>query len=82
MEAPDERTHDFRTVPHICGVPRYMFRSAIGHAVRAILQRLRGRAAESFEDQLWLSFFAGVVRQRWSDRQTPIGTVTALDAQP
>lgn len=78
MEAPDERTHDFTKVPHVAGVPRYMFRSAIGHAVRAVSQTLRGRAAEAFEHQLWLSFFAGVVRQRWSDRQIPAGT--ALNA--
>jgi glycosyltransferase involved in cell wall biosynthesis len=74
MEAPDERTHDFAKVPHIAGVPRYMFRSAIGHLARAIARTLRGRTAEAFEHELWLSFFAGVVRQRWTDRLTPIGT--------
>ena len=80
MEAPDEQTHDFQQVPHVAGVPRYMFRSAIGHAVQALSHKLRGRSDEAFEHELWLLFFAGVVRQRWSDRQTPIGTPTALKA--
>jgi glycosyltransferase involved in cell wall biosynthesis len=76
MEAPDERTHDFKRVPHIAGVPRYMFRSALGHAVQAVSRTARGRTAEAFEHELWLSFFAGVVRQRWSDRLEPIGEGT------
>ena len=81
MEAPDEQTHDFRKVPHIAGVPRYLFRTAIGHVAQAVKQKLRGRTAEAFEHELWLSFFAGVMRQRWTDRRSPIGTATALNVQ-
>lgn len=74
MEAPDEQTHDFSKVPHIAGVPRYMFRNAIVHARQAVSQKVRGRTAEAFEHELWLSFFAGVLRQRWTDRMTPVGS--------
>jgi glycosyltransferase involved in cell wall biosynthesis len=72
MESPDERTFDFATIPHVAGVPRYMFRSALHHAAQAIVQAQRGRSAEAFEHELWLCFFAGVLRQRWADRQAPI----------
>jgi glucosyl-dolichyl phosphate glucuronosyltransferase len=81
MEAPDEQTHDFAKVPHVAGVPRYLFRTALGHARQAISKTMRGRAAEAFEHELWLSFFAGVMRQRWSDRLTPVGSARALNLQ-
>jgi glycosyltransferase involved in cell wall biosynthesis len=81
METPDEQTHDFAKVPHVAGVPRYMFRSAAHHAAQAIAKQIRGHAAEAFEHELWLSFFAGVVRQRWNDRSAPIGGA-ALNLQP
>jgi glycosyltransferase involved in cell wall biosynthesis len=77
MEAPDEQTFDFSNVPHIAGVPRYMFRGALYHVREAFRHALRGRPAESFEHELMLCFFAGVVRQRWADRQIPVGSSSA-----
>jgi glycosyltransferase involved in cell wall biosynthesis len=71
MESPEERTLDFSTVPHIAGVPRYMFRRALYHAREALRARLRRRPAEAFEHESWLWFFAGVLRQRWNDRLMP-----------
>ena len=73
MESPDERTFDFSTVPHLAGVPRFMFRNALTHLVQMIKVGAAGRSAESFEHELWLCFFAGVLRQRWQDRLTPVG---------
>jgi glycosyltransferase involved in cell wall biosynthesis len=73
MESPDEQTFDFSTVPHLAGVPRFMFRSALHHVVEMIKCAASGRSAESFEHELWLCFFAGVVRQRWADRLVPVG---------
>ena len=72
MESPDERTLDFSAVPHLAGVPRFMFRSALTHAVQMIGCAVTGRSAESFEHELWLCFFAGVLRQRWQDRLRPV----------
>jgi GT2 family glycosyltransferase len=68
MESPDEQTHDFSRVPHLAGVPRYMFRSAAQHLRQAVTHTLRGRRGEAFEHELWLCFLAGIVRQRWTDR--------------
>jgi glycosyltransferase involved in cell wall biosynthesis len=73
MESPDERTFDFSTVPHLAGVPRFMFRNALSHFAQMIGRAVTGRSAESFEHELWLCFFAGVLRQRWQDRLMPVG---------
>jgi len=68
MEKPEQSSIDFTRVPHIAGVPRYMFRSATVALKDTIAAALRDPAA-SFERELWLWFFAGVVKQRWKDRQ-------------
>jgi GT2 family glycosyltransferase len=68
MEAPEETTLDFRAVPHVAGVPRYLFRRAIEHAFAAIRGALRRDAVAAFDHELWLWFFAGIVAQRWKDR--------------
>jgi glycosyltransferase involved in cell wall biosynthesis len=80
MESPDERTYDFATVPHVAGVPRYLFRSALQRLRAMTLATLRGRQAEAFEHELWLCFFVGLLRQRWNDRSAPIGDVAAIGA--
>jgi hypothetical protein len=33
MEAPEQTTLDFSTVPHIAGVPRYLYRKALSHVL-------------------------------------------------
>ena len=42
MEAPERTTLDFRTVPHVFGVPRYLYRKALGE--RGELARRHGQA--------------------------------------
>jgi len=65
MEAPERTTIDFRTVPHIFGVPRYLYRKALASIVTWVTAALRGDAVASFDHELWVWFFAGIVRQRW-----------------
>jgi glycosyltransferase involved in cell wall biosynthesis len=67
MEAPEQTTLDFSTVPHICGVPRYLYRKALAAGAAWLRMTMRGRVLEAFEHETWLWFFAGVVRQRWAD---------------
>ena len=67
LENPEESTVDISKVPHICGVPRYMFRRALVTARQWLFATIRRREAEAFEHETWLWFFAGVVRQRWKD---------------
>jgi glycosyltransferase involved in cell wall biosynthesis len=67
MEAPEQTSMDFSRVPHIFGVPRYLYRKALGALgawLRATLQRNQLRA---FDHETWLWFFAGILRQRWKD---------------
>jgi glycosyltransferase involved in cell wall biosynthesis len=67
MEAPEQTTLDFSTVPHIFGVPRYLYRKALAAAAGWLRMTVRGRGLEAFAHETWLWFFAGIVRQRWAD---------------
>jgi glycosyltransferase involved in cell wall biosynthesis len=72
MEAPERTTLDFSKVPHVAGVPRYLYRkalSSIGSWLRATLKR---DAVAAFDHEVWLWFFAGIVRQRWVDTRTRV----------
>jgi glycosyltransferase involved in cell wall biosynthesis len=69
MESPESTALDFSKVPHIAGVPRYLFRTCIKKFLSiwtAIVQR---DPIARFENELWIWFFAGILRQRWKDRQ-------------
>jgi glycosyltransferase involved in cell wall biosynthesis len=70
MEAPEQTTLDFSTVPHIFGVPRYLYRKALAAATGWLRMSLAGRPLEAFEHETWLWFFWGIVRQRWTDTRT------------
>jgi glycosyltransferase involved in cell wall biosynthesis len=65
MEAPERTTIDFRTVPHVLGVPRYLYRKALGCAASSVIKRFRGDTIGAFDDELWVCFFAGILSQRW-----------------
>ena len=72
MQAPEETGLDFTKVPMIFGVPRYMYRSLVRSVGAMMNDKVRGKYASSFEHELGLWFFVGVLRQRWKDRkQTP-----------
>ncbi len=66
MEAPERTTMEFRSVPHVFGVPRYLYRKALSSAFTWLTAGLRGDTAASFDHELWVWFFAGIVRQRWT----------------
>jgi glycosyltransferase involved in cell wall biosynthesis len=72
MESPEETALDFSQVPHLAGVPRYLFRTALNHSLAAGRAYARRDAAKAFDHELWLWFFAGVVKQlSRSTRATP-----------
>lgn len=64
MEAPERTTIDFSKVPHVLGTPRYLYKKAARAAAGWMRATLARDAARSFEHELWLCFFAGIVRQR------------------
>jgi len=72
MDSPDHSRLDFSKVPQIAGVPRYMYRTLARHAKDLVGAQLRGDAVAAFEHEVWLCFFAGIARQRWSERKVVI----------
>ncbi len=69
MESPEQSTLDYSKVPHVAGVPRYMFRSLGRAAANMLRAAARRDPVATFEHELWLWFFAGIVEQRWKDRK-------------
>ena len=72
MNAPDNSTLDFSKVPQIAGVPRYLYRTLAGEISGLIRAWLRRDKVAAFEHELWLWFFAGIAKQRWSERKVAI----------
>ena len=72
MESPESTELDFSTVPHIAGVPRYMFRTYLQSFFSMIRAFVRADTVGTFEHELGLWFFAGVIKERWKDRRQPI----------
>jgi glycosyltransferase involved in cell wall biosynthesis len=71
MQAPEEMSLDFSRVPHILGVPRFFYGMVPRELWRMAKTAWGGKAAESFDAELWLWFFMGVLHQRWRDRKLP-----------
>ena len=72
MESPDESRLDFTKIPQLAGVPRYMYRELAVHVGNMLRAHVRRDPVAAFELQLRVCFFAGVARQRWADRNTPV----------
>ena len=72
MDSPDRSQLDFSKVPQIAGVPRYMYRTLASHLFDLVRARFKGDAVSAFQHELWLCFFAGIVKQRWADRNVMI----------
>ncbi len=68
MESPDESIIEYSKVNHVAGVPMYMWRTALRNGAHMLRRGISGDGAGAFEQELWLWFFAGIVRQRWLDR--------------
>ena len=71
MQAPESTALDFSRVPHVFGVPRFFYGKVLREIRRMIASAWRGDKVGSFDAELWLFFFAGVLRQRWRDRRLP-----------
>lgn len=72
MDSPDNSRLDFSKVPQIAGVPRYMYRTFLTRVRDLIAAWFRADAVTAFEHELWLCFFAGVLKQRWTERKVAI----------
>src|SRR5262245_21330988 len=56
MESPESRALDFSKVPHIAGVPRYLFRTCMTKFFSMWAAFVRRDAIARFEDELWMWF--------------------------
>lgn len=79
MESPEETNLDYSRVPHIAGVPRYMYRSFARAFKDMIGAGVRGDQIAAFEHELWLWFFAGILSQRRKDRKVARGADNLLE---
>lgn len=82
MEAPERTSLDFARVPHVLGVPRYLYRKALTAAVDWLRATLRRDAVAAFDHEVWLWFFAGIFRQRLKDRSTQRYRADVAGRQP
>jgi glycosyltransferase involved in cell wall biosynthesis len=79
MEAPEQTVLDYSAVPHIAGVPRYLFRTCVRSAFRMLSAAAKREPVATFENELWLWFFAGILKQRWRDTRRRKPATSAAD---
>jgi glucosyl-dolichyl phosphate glucuronosyltransferase len=86
MEEPELEPPPHAGERRIAGVPIHLFGKAGRCAGALAWNAARGRVATAFDYDLWLCFFAGIVRQRWVDRHIPVApgpaTVRARETAP
>lgn len=80
MESPQRRIFDFARIPHIAGIPRYLYRTAAATFAQVLAAHLRGDDTHAFEQELLLWMYAGIARQRWKDRARPFAWSTRTAA--
>jgi glucosyl-dolichyl phosphate glucuronosyltransferase len=73
MEEPELERPPHARDRSIAGVPVHLIHKAMLSTRSLIWHAMRREDAIAFEYELWLCFFAGIVRQRWADRKQPVG---------
>jgi hypothetical protein len=58
-------------VPHVLGVPRYLYRKAVTSVWHGVKAALAGDRVAAFDHELWVWFFAGICAERWRRRRMP-----------
>jgi glycosyltransferase involved in cell wall biosynthesis len=72
MEEPELERPPHIVERQVAGVPVHLLRKAARTLRGFAWHTLQGNRETAFEYELWMCFFAGVVRQRWNDRHLPI----------
>jgi len=60
---------DLRSTPHLLGVPRFMYGSAIRDVLGMMIERVKGRPEEAFRHQMMIAYFAGYAWGRRRERR-------------
>jgi len=68
---------DLRSTPHLFGVPRFMYGSAIRDLFGMAIDVVRGRPAAAFRHQMMLAYFAGYLWARQRERRAGTGPAQA-----
>jgi hypothetical protein len=71
---------DLRKVPHLLGVPRFMYGSLVRDLGSMLMERLRGHAAAAFRHEMMVMFFGGYFLARWNERRA--GETPARHPEP
>jgi len=71
LEEPELWPSRHAGVPHVAGVPLPLVAKAARSLRSFVWRTMRRDVRTAFDHELWLCFFAGIVRQRWIDRLTP-----------
>ncbi len=86
MEEPESQAPPHAGGRCLGGVPLHLLWKAVHSQGALAWHTIRGRKATALEDELWLWFFAGIVRRRWADRRLPVAdgpaTVHAFSSRP
>ena len=64
MENPQGGRVDVSRVVHIGGVPRYMYRRGLDELRGWVAASIRRDPERAFDHEMWVCFFAGILRQR------------------
>jgi glycosyltransferase involved in cell wall biosynthesis len=82
LEEPELEHPPYAGEPQFAGVPLHLFGKALRTVRSLVWHALLRDVRLAFEHELWLCFFAGVVRQRWLDRHLPVaaGPATVVAA--
>jgi glucosyl-dolichyl phosphate glucuronosyltransferase len=80
MEHPEQTWLDFSKVPHLIGTPRYLYGKAVRAIGRWMSSTLRRDRVTAFEQEWWLCFFAGILRQRRKDYRRPAPEAARMPA--
>jgi hypothetical protein len=89
MEEPELEYPPHAGERQFFGVPPHLIGKALRSMCSLAWQTVKGNAGVAFDHELWLCFFAGIVRQRWADRHLSTAAGPAVptrvadpDAQP
>lgn len=69
MQPITELGVDLRTTPHLLGVPRFMYGSAVRDVAGILRERMQRRPAAAFRHEMMTAYFAGYCWSRWRRRR-------------
>jgi glycosyltransferase involved in cell wall biosynthesis len=68
---------DLRKTPHVLGVPRFMYGSALRDLFGMVVERVKRRPEASFRHEMMLAYFAGYLWARRRERRAGTGPAQA-----